>query len=554
MANAARRLAITEPLRERVFRRIWISSVFSNLGQQMQAVAAAWTMLQLTHRADLVAMVQTAAMLPIMLLALVAGAIADMYDRRKVTMIALMVCVSGAGMLATVSALGLITPALILIGCFITGAGMSLYSPAWQASAAEIVGVKALPAAVALYSMSNNAARSVGPALGGIVIATVGMVAAFAMNTLLFIPLILALFMWKRQAKPPRLPPERLDRAMLTGLRYVRHSPPIRRVLVRCIVTSMGGAAIYAMTPLVAHHILQGGPGTYGILLGGFGLGAVTSAIVAADVRGRYSAEALTKISSIILGFAILLLAFSPYLALSVCATIAAGSAWMISISIYNVAVQLSAPRWVSGRALSTFHAAISGGLAGGALLWGDLAEAHGVVTALLMASAVMLLSPLLGFVLRVPDAVATEIVPPSKSDPVLQIPLTGRSGPIVVEIEYRIATHQARDFFDAMRGLRRSRERNGAFDVSLARNISDPEIWVERFHYPTWNDYLRARDRLTADDSQLRDRAQAFHKGDGPPRITRMLERPTGSVRWREDALDPGDNLSGPGSVFGSG
>ena len=269
------RSGMMDPLRETAFRRIWTTSLLSNLGQQMQAVAAAWTMLQITHQANLVAMVQTASMLPVMLLAIAAGALADMYDRRRVALAALMLSVSGAALLAGVAFAGVITPKLILLGVFITGTGIALYSPAWQASAAEIVGVKAMPAAVALYSLSSNAARSVGPALGGIMIASAGMVAAFSLNAALYIPIIIALLLWKRKPLTPRFPPERLDRAMLAGLRYVHHSPPVRRVIVRSISIAVGGAAIYSMLPLVAQNTLGGGPGTYGILLGAFGFGAV---------------------------------------------------------------------------------------------------------------------------------------------------------------------------------------------------------------------------------------------------------------------------------------
>lgn len=395
------------PLREPVFRRIWISSLFSNLGQQMQAVAAAWTMLQITHKADLVAMVQTAAMLPIMLLAIAAGAVADMYDRRRVALAALILCLGGASLLAAVAAAGLISPSLILLCVFITGTGISLYSPAWQASAAEIVGVRAMPAAVALYSLSNNAARSIGPALGGIVIAASGMVLAFSLNAALYIPIIVALFLWKRKAVPPRLPPERLDRAMQAGLRYVYHSPPIRRVILRALITATGGAAVYSMMPLVANGILHGGPGTYGILLGAFGLGAVAFALTMGRIRTRFASETVVRACSIIQGASLLIAAFSPFLLLTATAMLAAGGVWMILISSYNVSVQLSAPRWVSGRALATFQAAIAGGLAGGAILWGRIATDHGVTASLIVAALLMLLSPLLGGLLAMPEDVA---------------------------------------------------------------------------------------------------------------------------------------------------
>jgi len=544
------RSGIGAPLRDATFRRIWGSSLLSNLGQQMQAVAAAWTMLQITQQADLVAMVQTASMLPVMLLAIAAGAIADMYDRRLVAISALAVSLSGSALLAAVAALDMLSPAMILLGVFITGTGIALYSPAWQASAAEIVGVKHLPAAVALYSMSSNAARSVGPAIGGFVIASFGMVAAFSVNAILYIPILVALFLWKRDVPPPRLPPERLDRAMLGGLRFVGYSPPVMRVILRALAMSLGGAAVYSMLPLVAHSILGGGPEIYGFLLGGFGLGAIGFALLTTRLHDWFDVETIVVGCSLVMAAALLVLAFSPFAALSVLATFAAGASWMVSISTYNVSVQISSPRWVSGRTLAAFQAAVAGGLALGSLCWGLLAERFGITAAVCTASALMVITALLRFILAMPRTTSAEAAPPPSSDPVVKMALTGRSGPIVIEIEYRVHVDDARKFYHAMRDVRRSRERNGAYSTSLARDISDPKLWIERFHYATWNDYLRARDRPTVDDRKWRDRALAFQIDDAPPRVRRFLERPTGSVRWREDTIDPGDVLRVPVSL----
>ncbi|MCC0057616.1 MAG: MFS transporter [Rhodobiaceae bacterium] len=540
---------IGAPLREPVFRRIWSASLLSNLGQQMQAVAAAWAMLEITHRADLVALVQTASMLPVMLLALPAGALADMYDRRKVAIAALFLSLCGASMLAVFAFAGVVSPNLILIGVFVTGTGISLYSPAWQASVAEIVGGRALPAAISLYSMSNNAARSVGPAIGGFVIAATGILAAFTINAALYLPILFALAFWKRVATPPRLPPERLDKAMLGGLRYVRHSPQSRKVVMRAFFTAAGGAAIYAMLPVVANQLLGGGARVYGILLGGFGLGAVGLATFSSQIQGRHSPERIAVVCSLILSAALIVVSMSAHIALTFGAMIAAGGAWMVSISTYNVSVQLASPRWVSGRTLAAFQAAVAAGLAGGAALWGHIAERGGVSMTLLFAGGYFAVTALFGRFLGLQKPIVPEQGPPPGRDPVVQMALTGRSGPLVIEIEYRVRNEDARAFYYAMRAVRRSRERNGAYAMSLMRDIADPQLWVEKISYPTWNDYMRARDRPTSDDRAHRDRAIAFHIGDELPLIRRFLERPTGSVRWSEDTIDPGETLPAPAS-----
>ncbi len=530
------------PLGQRPFRRIWVASLFSNLGQQVQAVASAWTMLQLTHAAGLVAMVQTASMLPIMILAVPAGAIADMYDRRKVAIAALCLSFSGALALALLSTFGPISPQSILLCCFIVGAGVALYSPAWQASASEVVGVEALPAAVALYSLSSNVARSVGPAIGGLIVASAGRTPAFAVNAALYLPILGALYLWKRKAEPPRLPTERLDRAMIAGLRYVGHAPPIRRVLARTLLTSLGAAAVYSMMPLIARERLGGGPGTYGMLLGAFGVGAVAAALNVSSVRARLEPDRAISICSAVIGVAILTAAFSPFAWLTAALLLCAGASWMISISLFNIAVQLAAPRWVGGRALATFQAACAAGLAGGSWMWGRLAQAHGLQTALTAAGVLMLLAPLTGRWLRMPDRRETGEAAAPSSDPVpVALEITGRSGPVIIEIQYEIDPGRAREFYHQIREVQRSRERNGAYDVSIARDVTSPSIWIERFQYPTWNDYLRARDRPTLTDRELRERSLLHHIGAEPPRVRRLLERPFGSVRWREDAPDYG-------------
>lgn len=536
---------MSAPLRQKVFRRIWISSLFSNLGQQVQAVAAAWTMLQMTHAPDMVAMVQTASMLPVMLLAIAAGAIADMYDRRKVAIAALALSFSGATLLASIAAMGLISPPIILFCCFIVGSGIALYSPAWQSSASEVVGPKSMPAAVALYSLSSNAARSVGPAIGGIVVASAGMVSAFVLNAALYLPILFALYLWKRRAEAPRLPPERLDRAMWAGLRYVRHAPPIRKAIVRTLSMAMGTAAIYALVPVVAREILLGGPGTYGVLLGAFGVGAVAFGLSTANVRDRLPIEWSVRMCTLVLALAMFTLSVSPYLVLTATAMMFAGGAWMIAISLLNVSVQIGSPRWVSGRALAAFQAVTAGGLAGGAWLWGHVAQAYGIAIAMQGAGCLMLVGLLIGYLWPLPAKSVAHAAPRRANDPVVKLDITGRSGPIVIEIAYAVLPEQAREFYDVMRLVKRSRERNGAFDVSLARDIGDPVRWTERFHYPTWHDYLRARDRPTVEDRAIRSRASAMQLDGHVPDVRLMLERPFGSVRWREDAPDYGSQAA---------
>jgi MFS family permease len=534
---------VAAPLRYTIFRRIWLASLLSNLGLLIQAVGAAWAMTQMTSSADKVALVQTALMLPVMLISMPAGAIADMYDRRIVSLLSLSIALVGATALTVLAWLGLITPNILLVFCFVVGSGMALFGPAWQASVTEQVPAETLPSAVALNGISYNIARSFGPAIGGIVVATAGAVAAFAANALLYLPLLAALFLWRRTSEPSRLPRERLNRAIVSGVRYIANSPSIKIVLARTLVTGLIGGSVSALMPLVARDLLHGGAQTYGIMLGAFGMGAVVGALNIGQMRKRLSGEAAVRACAISMGGAIAAVALSREPVLTAAALVIAGVAWMMAVALFNIGVQLSAPRWVAGRSLAAFQASIAGGIAIGSWGWGRLTDAAGVEVALLVSAALMLASPLLGLWLRMPRVGARNEDAEVLADPEVQLALTGRSGPLVVEIEYRVAQENARAFHNVMQEVQLSRQRNGAYGWSIARDIADPELWTERYHCPTWLDYLRQRNRSTQSERALHQRAMGFHLGPDPVRIRRMLERPFGSVRWKEETPDRAAN-----------
>jgi MFS family permease len=534
---------IAAPLRHRVFRRIWLASLLSNLGILIQGVGAAWAMTQMTSSADKVALVQTALMLPIMLISMPAGAIADMHDRRIVAMISLAIALTGATTLTLLTWLGWLAPNLLLVLCFVVGSGMALFGPAWQSSVSEQVPGETLPAAVALNGISYNIARSFGPAIGGVVVAALGAVAAFALNALLYLPLLVVLFLWNRVHEPSRLPREKLNRAMVSGVRYITNSPPIKIVLTRTFVTGLIGGSLSALMPLVARDLLHGGAQTYGIILGAFGMGAVIGALNIGEIRKRLSGESAIRACAISMAGAIAAVAVSGEPVLTAAALVVAGSVWMLAVALFNIGVQLSAPRWVAGRSLAAFQASISGGIAVGSWGWGHLTDAYGVETALLISAALMLASPLLGLIMPMPRVGARNEDAEVLADPEVQLQLTGRSGPLVVEIEYRVTQDDARSFHNVMQDVQLSRQRNGAYGWSIARDIADPELWTERYHCPTWLDYLRQRNRSTQSERALHQQAMAFHMGPDPVRIRRMLERPFGSVRWKEDTPDRAAN-----------
>ena len=519
------------PLKSPTFRNIWSASLLSNFGTLIQGVGAAWEMTRLTDSPEMVALVQSAMMLPLMLVAVPAGAIADLFDRRKVALTGLSVSVVCAITLTALAAAGMTTPWMLLGFCALIGVGMALYAPAWQSSIAEQVEPKDLPAAVALGSVSYNIARSFGPAIGGAIVLAAGATAAFGVNAASYIPLFIAFWLWKRPVTPTNFARERFDRAIVSGARFVRHSPPARTVVVRAFIAGLAGASISALTPLIARDMLHGDASTYGLLLGAFGVGAVAGALNMSKLRALLSVERLVAACSGVTGAMTLIVSVSHSLILTSLALAIAGAAWMVIMAMLNVAVQLSTPRWVTARALAWYQSALTGGIAIGAWLWGVVTASWSLEAALALSGLALIAMPLIAFILPMPitqggglDAV------PISSEPEVALAITSRSGPVAIEIDYRVAQDKLREFSDLMLELQSARHRNGAYDWSLARDIADPALWTERYHYPTWGDYLRQRSRFTEADFKLQ-RAVAPFRGDPSAPIRRRLERPAGGT-----------------------
>ena len=538
--DSAAKTGMFTPLREPVFRNIWTASLLSNFGQLILGVGVAWEMTQQTDDAGMVALVQTAMMLPLMLVSAPAGAIADMFDKRKVAMAGLAFSASSAAVLTLLAWLGLATPWVLLGFCVMIGAGVALYSPAWQSSIGEQVGSAQLPAAVALGTISYNVARSFGPAIGGLIVLVAGAHAAFAINALFYLPLLLAFLLWRRQHVPSRLPPERIDRAVVSGARFVFHSATIRKVMIRAFLFGMVGATASALAPLIAKEMLGGDASIFGILLGASGAGAVAGAFMVGWFYSRLGVETATRLLMLLAGLALMVVGLSQSLILTCIGMFIAGGANILCIALFNIAVQLGAPRWVTARALSLFSAALTGGIAVGAAIWGVVAKGSSVEFAVIASGIGLLAMPVFMLLFPLPKhAEAASEMAGMQQDPEIGMELTLRSGPIVIAIEYRIDPDDARAFYDVMLTLQRVRLRNGSFNWSLSRDIADPAIWTERYQFPTWSDYLRTRDRYTQADLQAQTAADAYLIAGATKVIRRRLERPFGSVRWRTDSPD---------------
>jgi MFS family permease len=517
------------PFRHGIFRAVWAASLVSNFGGLIQGVGAAWMMTTIATSSYQVALVQASTTLPIMLFALVAGAIADSFDRRKVMLVAqtFMLVVSVLLTLFTYS--GLITPWTLLAFTFLIDSGTALNSPSWQASVGDIVPRNKVPAAVALNSMGFNLTRSVGPAIGGIIVAAAGAAAAFAANAVSYLGLIVVLARWKPDVPVSTLPRESLGAAMGAGLRYVAMSPNIGKVLVRGAAFGFSAGAVLALLPLVARDVVKGDALTYGIMLGAFGIGAVGGALISVRLRQLLSSE--TMVRSAFAGFAVCAFnaAVSHHAWQTSLGLLVGGACWVIALSHFNVTVQMATPRWVVGRVLSVYQTATFGGIALGSWIWGVVADVHGAETALIAASIAMLAGGAIGLLLPLPQQQVLNLDPLNRfKEPHLALDLKPRSGPIAIMIEYIIRDEDVPEFLATMAERGRIRRRDGARNWTLARDLENPAIWIEHYHTPTWLEYVRHNGRITHADAVVGERLRALHSGDEPPRVRRTIERPT--------------------------
>ena len=516
------------PFRHDIFRSVWIASLASNFGGLIQAVGAAWMMTSISDSAGMVALVQASTALPIMLFSLASGAVADSFNRRHVMLIAQLAMVVVSAALAVCSYFGLLTPWLLLMFTFLIGCGTALNNPSWQASVGDMVPRSDLPAAVALNSMGFNLTRSVGPAIGGAIVAAAGAAAAFAVNTLSYLPLIFVLLGWKPAITPNALPRERLGMAMTAGLRYVAMSPNIEAVLLRSFVFGFTAISVLALLPLVARDLIQGGPLLYGILLGAFGAGAVGGALISARLRRILSSEWIVRCA--FAGFAACagIAGLSSNAWLTSAALVIGGTCWVLALALFNVTVQLSTPRWVVGRALSLYQTATFGGMALGSWLWGVAAETYGPDKALLVAGATMIAGGAIGLRVALPKQTSLDLDPLDRwKEPHLALDITPRSGPIKIIIEYLIKEENLPAFLSVMADRRRVRRRDGARQWSLMRDLENPELWMESYHTPTWVEYVRHNQRTTNADAVISERIRSLHSGPDRPRVHRMIVRP---------------------------
>jgi MFS family permease len=531
------------PLKHPLFRALWIAAAASNIGTWMQEVGQSWLMTSLTTSPLMVALVQTAESLPIFLLALGAGALADVVDRRRLLLVtqAWMLVVSGG--LGLVTLAGWVSPWLLLAFVFALGLGAALNLPAWQAVVPELVSRDELAAAVTLNGVQFNVARAVGPALGGFIVAAAGPAASFLLNALSFLAVIGVLYFWRRVPQESLLPAERISSAMRAGLRYVRHAPPFQGVLIRTAVFILGASALWAILPQFARRELELDSLGYGIMLGCLGAGAVWGAFLMPRLREHLSLDRMVGLAALSFGGVTLILAYVRIFGVLCAALLVAGAAWMIVMSSFNVAAQITSPSWVRARALGVYVLVFQGGMAGGSAAWGAVAEHLSISIAFAGAAIVLLIGLAVVPRYRLAPMADLDLTPSSHwQNPVAVVPLEPDQGPVLITVEYRIDSARAREFAALMmQDIRLSRRRDGAFYWGLYHDIADPSRYLETFLVESWVEHLRQHERLTAEDRKLQEIVRAFHVDPNPPIVTHFIAP---AVLPSQDSGPPGDQV----------
>jgi MFS family permease len=514
------------PMRIAVFRMLWLAWLAANVSLWMHDVAAAWMMTSLTSSPALVALVQTASTMPMFLLGVPSGALADIVDRRRYFAATQLWAATIAVVLVVVSLAGVLSAPLLLALTFLNGITMAMRWPVFSAIVPSLVPRPMLSSALALNGVAMNLPRIVGPALAGTLLAALGSAAVFTFNAALSIFAFVVIVRWRAERKESALPGERFVGAMRTGLQYARQAPRLQVALVRITLFMLQVAGLMALTPLVAKRLPDGGAGAYSAMLAATGVGGIGIVFFLARLRGRIGRDRAVRLGTLLHALAATSVVFAPNLWLTLPGMLLAGAAVLMTANSITVSAQLALPDWVRARGMALYQMALMGGAAAGAALWGQVAAATNVRDTVLMAAAFGMLVALLTRRLSVehpnPEEFERVAAPLPYAEPAIQI--RPDDGPVMVTIEYQIDPARAAEFAEVMQLTRRARLRQGALSWGLFRDANAPGRYVEYFVDETWLEHQRRLERFTAGDAGLRERRLAFHVGEQPPAVRRLV------------------------------
>ena len=512
------------PLAQPVFAVLWGATVLGNIGSFMRDVASSWMVTELSASPAAVSLIQTAASLPIFLLAIPAGVLSDILDRRRflIGVQILLACVSGS--LLWLSKTNALTVEYLVALTFVGGIGGALMGPTWQSIVPELVPRKDLKSAVALNSLGINISRAVGPAAGGLLLASFGAAMAYGADVLSYVFVIGALLWWKRPPAVETGLSEQFFGAFRAGLRYARASRELHVVLLRAAVFFLFASSVWALLPLVSRRMLHGTAGFYGVMLGAVGAGAILGALLLPKLRQRLDADGLLLTASLLSAGVMGGLALAPPQAVAVLLMLVLGTGWIIALTTLNGVAQAVLPNWVRGRGLAIYLMVFNGAMAGGSLGWGLIAQEIGIPATLLAGAAGLVLVAFVFHRVKLPAGEADLQASNHWPEPMLTEPVEHDRGPVLVQIEYHVAKHDIPAFLFAMRHVAQERRRDGAYAWGVSEHTAQPGLVLEWFMVESWAEHLRQHQRVSKADADMQGEALRYHTGPDKPVVHHFL------------------------------
>ena len=524
-ATAAKAVSFTAPFRHRSFAVIWTATLVSNIGGWMYSAASGWLMTSLNPDPLIVALVQAASNLPICLLAMPAGALADIFDKRKYLLVVESLTTAVSAVYAAIVGFGSATSGNLLLFTFLVGAAGALTVPAWQAVVPLLVPKDDLPAGIAANSVGVNISRAIGPGIGGIAISGAGIVAPFWLNAISNLGIVGALLWWHEPKKPHTLlPAERFGRAIWTGFRYARHNSHLRGTLMRATGFFLFASAYWALLPLVARSQIAGGPGLYGVLLGVIGVGAVGGAFVLPWLKSKLGPDRLMAVGALGQALAMVLYGVAREPLLALVASIIAGASWIAVLATLSVSAQVALPDWVRGRGLALYTTAFFGCLTVGSAAWGEIAVWVGLPDAHFLAAAGAIAAIPLTWRWKLQTGAGLDLSPSMHwPAPITAQNIARDRGPVLVTVEYDIDPKDREAFLEAIGKLEHSRRRDGAFAWGVFEDAAEAGRILETFLVELWMEHLRQHERVTKADRVVQDAVERFHL-HGEPKVTHFI------------------------------
>jgi len=512
------------PLRQKVFAVLWVATIVGNIGTFVRDVVSSWLVTDLSAAPAAVALIQAASTFPIFLLAIPAGVLSDILDRRKFLIVIQLILATASISLLTLSATGLQSITSLVAFTFIGGIGAALMAPTWQAIVPELVTKADVKGAIALNSLGINISRSIGPALGGVLLATFGAAVTYGVDVISYVFVISALLWWRRPANSEDALSERFFGAFRAGLRYAKSSRELHVVLVRAAVFFAFSSAVWALLPLVARNLLGGTAGFYGILLGAVGVGAIGGAFLMPMLRARFDVDGLLLLAAIAAAAVMAGLSLAPPQWVAILLLLVLGAGWITALTTLNGTAQSVLPNWVRGRSLAIYLTVFNGAMTAGSLTWGTIAEALGISATLLVAAAGLTVVGLVFHRLKLPKGEA-DLVPSNHwPEPLTASTVDNDRGPVLITIEYRVDAADRAPFLAALHSFSSERRRDGAYGWGVTEDAADPTIFLEWFFVESWAEHLRQHRRISKADADLQQEVRQYHRGDEPPKVRHLL------------------------------